>query len=98
MPASASAPVSSAAEAELTRPWSVLKISGLPATSPAPFLERRQTERNVHRVRQPPPKHRARCPVDDRHEIEKAAPDRNIGDVGSPDVVRALDRQIARRR
>jgi putative transposase len=28
-------------------------------------------------------------------QIEKAAPDRNIGNVGSPDVVRVLDRQIA---
>ena len=33
--------------------------------------------------------------MDDRHETEKAAPDRDIGDVGNPDVVRALDRQIA---
>ena len=27
--------------------------------------------------------------------FKKAAPDRNIGNVGSPDVVRPLDRQIA---
>jgi len=59
------------------------------------LLECGQAERDVHRVRQPPRKHRARRPVDDRHQIEKAAPDRNVRDVGRPDVVRALDRQIA---
>ena len=52
------------------------------------LLERRKAERDVHRVRQPPRQHRARRPVDDRHEIEKAAPDRDVGDVGRPDLVR----------
>ena len=59
------------------------------------LLERRQAERDVHRVRQPPRQNRPRRPVDDRDEIEKPAPDRNVGDVGRPDVVGPLDRHVA---
>jgi hypothetical protein len=50
-----------------------------PAEPRQSLLERRKAERDVHRVRQTPPQHRARRPVDDRHKIEKAAPDRDIG-------------------
>jgi hypothetical protein len=66
-----------------------------PAEPRQSLLERRKAERDVHRVRQTPPEHRARRPVDDRHKIEKAAPDRDIGDVGRPDVVCPLDRHVA---
>ena len=74
-------------------PWSVLKISGRPNLASASSSA--ATQNDVHCVRQPPRQHRARRPVDDRHQIEKAAPDRNVGDVGRPDVVRPLDRQVA---
>jgi hypothetical protein len=57
------------------------------------LLERRKAKRDVHRVRQAPCQHRPRRPVDDRHEIEKATPDRDVCDVGRPDVVRPLDPQ-----
>ena len=47
----------------------------------------------VQRVRQPPSEDVAARPVHDRHQVEEAAPHRDIGDVGAPDMVRPLDRQ-----
>jgi hypothetical protein len=56
------------------------------------LLERLDAEPGIERVRQPPGQHVARRPIHDRDQIQKAAPDRNVGDVGTPDVVRSLDR------
>ena len=64
-------------------------------SAPAPPRARRGRTKYVHRVRQPPRQNRAARPVDDRDEIEKAAADRDIGDVGRPHLVRPVDRQIA---
>ena len=59
------------------------------------LLQRRHAERGVHRVGQPPGENRPARPVDDGDQVEKAAADRDIGDVGRPDLVWPLDRQIA---
>src|SRR6266511_1372982 len=53
------------------RPWSVLKISGVPKRASA--------------------EHRPARPVHDRDPIEEAPPDRNVGDVRAPDLVRPRD-------
>ena len=65
----------------------MLKISGLPNRASASSSAARQNETSI--VFDSRHASTARdCPVDDRHEIEKAPPDRNVGDVGRPDVVR----------
>src|SRR5271165_1076820 len=87
-PASASAPVK-ATEVNC-EPWSVLKISGLPNRARASSSADRQNETSI--VFDSRHASTARdTQVDDRHEIEKAPPDRNVGDVGRPYGVRALD-------
>jgi hypothetical protein len=53
------------------------------------------TERAVHRVRQPPAQHRAARPVHDRHQVQKAPADREVGDVGRPHLVGLSDHQVA---
>jgi hypothetical protein len=59
------------------------------------LLQRRHAERRVHRVRQPPGKNRSARPVDDGDQIEKAAADRNVRDIGITDLVRPFDRKVA---
>ena len=60
------------------------------------LVERRETERRVHRIRQPPCQHRPARPVDDRHQIEKAFCHPYVGDIRSPRIVGPIDRQAAR--
>jgi hypothetical protein len=57
------------------------------------LLQRRDAKRGVNRVRQPPGQNRPAGPINDRHEIQKAARHRDVGDVGRPHVVRLGDRQ-----
>ena len=74
MPAAASMPVKSPLVNWL--PWSVLKISGLPNRASAPPA--REAEPDIHRVRQPPRQNGSARPVDDRYEVEKSPPDRDV--------------------
>src|ERR1700732_4063629 len=57
------------------------------------LLQRFDAKPAVDGVRQPPSQNRPAGPIDDRHEIQKAVRHRDIGDVGSPYVVRLGDRQ-----
>jgi len=75
-------------------PWSVLKISGLPKRANAFSSADTQNDTSIG-IRQPPRQHRPARPVDDGDEVEKPSPDRDVGDVGGPDLVRPVDRQIA---
>ena len=58
------------------------------------LLQSLNAELHVHGVRYPPGQHLARRPVHHRDQVEKAAPHRQVGDVGAPDLVRPIDRQI----
>src|SRR5712671_2530925 len=58
-------------------------------------LECRDAERYIHRVRETPSQNHPTGPIDHRDEVEEAAPDRDIGDVGRPHLVWPLDRQVA---
>src|SRR6267143_4617106 len=75
-PAAARVPVKAALVNWL--PWSVLKILRL-AEARQGLLERRDAERYIHGVGEPPAEHRPARPVDHRDEVEKAAPNRHIG-------------------
>jgi hypothetical protein len=59
------------------------------------LLQRRDAERAVHGVGQPPGEHRPARPIHDRHEIKEAAADRDVGDVRAPDLVRSIDGETA---
>ena len=67
------------------------------AVSAQRLVERRDAKARVHRVRQPPRQDRAAGPIDDRHQIEKAARHRDVGDVGRPHVVWLSNRQAAQK-
>src|SRR3954454_19618382 len=75
-------------------PWSVLKISGRPnramASSRSTYTST-QAELHLHGVRHPPGQHLARRPVHHRDQVEEAAAHRQVGDVGAPGLVRAVD-------
>jgi len=71
----------------LTR--SVLKIASLR------FLQSLDAQRRGHRVRQPPSENLAARPVHYWGQIEQVPPHRQGGDVGTPDLVRPRDLQIA---
>ena len=92
MPAAASLPVK-AVEVNC-EPWSVLKISGVPKRASASSSASMQ-KRRVQGIRQPPGQDRPAGPVDDRHQIEEAASDRDVGDVRRPDLVGPVDRHTA---
>ncbi len=68
-----------------------------PTSDRVPFRGRstRHAEVGTHRVRQPPGQHLSGRPVHDRHQIEEAAPHRDIGDIRAPDMVGPLDCQLA---
>ncbi len=57
------------------------------------FVERRGAEAGIHGVRELPGQDLARRPVHHRDQIEKATPQRDVGDVGTPGLVRRRDRQ-----
>ena len=59
------------------------------------LLHRLDTEVRRQRVRQAPRQHPAAGPVHHRKQVHEAALHRDVSDVGSPDVVRALDLQSA---
>lgn len=58
-------------------------------------LQRRDTEASIHRVRQPSGQHLAGCPVHDRHQVEEAPTHGDVCQIGAPDEVGPLDRQLA---
>ena len=53
-----------------------------------------EAEIRGERVGQPPRQHPATRPIQDRTQIHKAAPHRNVGDIGRPHVIRLGDRQL----
>ena len=55
------------------------------------LFQGRHTKVRIKRVRQPPRQNLAARPIHDRDQIEKAAPHRNVGDVGAPDLVWPAD-------
>ena len=57
------------------------------------LLERLDAKAGVEGVRQTPGQHIPARPIPDRHQVKKAAPHRDVGDVGAPDMVCPLDRQ-----
>jgi hypothetical protein len=59
------------------------------------LVQRLHAETGVQAVGQTPCQHGPAVPVHDRHQIEKPTPHRNIGDVGTPDLIRPHNRQIA---
>src|SRR5438045_172216 len=92
MPAVASMPVKS----PLGELAALVGVEDLRLAKPGErLLQRCQAEPNLHRVRQPPRQHRPTRPVDDRHQVEKPSPDRDVGDIGCPDMVRPCDHQVA---
>ena len=52
------------------------------------FVERRDAKARIHRVRQAPGQNRPAGPIDDRHQIQKAARHRDVSYIGRPHVVR----------
>jgi hypothetical protein len=79
-PAAASVPVKAAAVS--WQPWSVLKMAEF-AEARQRLLQRRDAERAVQGVGQPPGEHRSAGPIHDRYEVKEAAADRDVGDVGA---------------
>jgi len=63
------------------------------AVSGQRFVQRLDAEPGVHGVRQPPRKDMARRPVHDRDQVQEAALDRDVGDVGAPDLIGPVDRE-----
>lgn len=59
------------------------------------LLKSLDAERGVHDVTESPAQHRPACPVHDRHQVQKAPPDRDVGDVGRPHLVGPVDRKPA---
>ena len=57
------------------------------------LLERLDARTGVQGVRQTPGQHIPARPIQDRHQVKKAAPHRDVGDVGAPDMVCPHDRQ-----
>src|SRR5260370_29315057 len=82
-------------------PWSVLKISGLPRRANASSSADTQNDTSmVFDSRQASTARLAHLTLslskgDHCHEIEEPAPDRYVGDVRRPYLVRPIDRQVA---
>lgn len=66
-----------------------------PAVTGDRFLQRFDTEVGVHRVREIPGQNLPAGPVHNRHEVEEPSSHRDISHVGTPDLVRLLDGQMA---
>ena len=58
-------------------------------------LTGRQVMTRRYRVRKPPGQHSPRVPVHDRHQVDEASGQRNVGNVCAPDLVDPVDRQTA---
>ena len=58
------------------------------------LVERLEAEGDVQAVRQSPRQHGPARPVDDRDQVEKPARHRQVGDVGSPDLVGPVDHHV----
>lgn len=54
-------------------------------------VQRCNPEVYMHRIRQPPSQDFARRPIHDDYRVEKAVLDSHRGDIGTPDLVRAVD-------
>src|SRR5712675_1996197 len=97
-PAAPSVPVKAALVNWL--PWSVLKIAGLPKRASASSSADTQNDTSiVFDSRHASTARLAHLTLslskgDHRDQVEKPAPDRNVGDVGRPYLVRPLDRQV----
>src|SRR4051812_48571492 len=59
------------------------------------LLQRLDTEVGVQGVRQAPGQNGTAVPIHDHHQVQKAPGHRNTGDVRTPDLVDAVDRQTA---
>ncbi len=57
------------------------------------FFESLDAERRIHGVRQPPNQDMAARPVHDRYQIQETTLDRDVGDVGAPNLVGTIDLQ-----
>src|SRR5258705_8246105 len=96
-PAAASVPVKAVLVNWL--PWSVLKMSGVPKRASASSSADTQNDTSiVFDSRHASTARLAHLTLslskgDHRDQVEKPAPDRNVGDVGRPYLVRPLDRQ-----
>src|SRR5258708_23935688 len=81
-------------------PWSVLKIAGLPKRASASSSAETQNDTSmVFDSRHASTARLAHLTLslskgDDRHEVEEPTPDRHIGDVGRPHLIRPLDDHV----
>lgn len=57
-------------------------------------LQRSDAEACIHRVRQAPGQDLAGCPVHDSHQIQEARAHRDVGHVGTPEVIGPLDHPL----
>ena len=80
--------VSTAVKAALVNcePWSLLKISGLPWWRKASSRQSTQNTASML-LPDPPAEHPPRVPVNDRHQIDEAAWQPDVGDIRAPDLV-----------
>ena len=62
-----------------------------PAGGVERLIQGLDAEPRIHGVRQPPGQDPAARPVHHRNQVKEAAPERDVGDVGAPDMVGALD-------
>ncbi len=96
-PAAVSVPVKAALVNWL--PWSVLKMSGVPKRASASSSALTQNDTSIvlerRHVSTPERVEGPARPVHDGDEVEEPAPERDIGDVGCPYLVRPVDHHIA---
>jgi len=59
------------------------------------LVQRFDAEVGMHRIRQPPTQHLARCPIHDGHRVEEAVIDRHEGDIGAPNLIGTVDLQLS---
>ena len=71
-----------------------IEDAGLPVMGQVLFKSL-DAKRSVHGVRHAPCQHLAGGPIHHRDQVEKAATHRDVDGVGAPDLVRALDDQVA---
>ncbi len=59
------------------------------------FFQRLHTKAGVQCVGEPPCQHLARCPINDRDQIQEATSHGDVGDVATPNMVWPRDRQFS---